>query len=274
MKATSGKENGFTAIRITAAFLVLLTHSYVTLGLGADWLGRTTHLSEFSGLGVDAFFSLSGFLICGALLRDGSLLRYVQHRTLRILPALVALSLVTVFVVGPLVTTDSLYLQRSQTYGYLMGGTVYGARYLLPGVFTSLPVTVVNGSLWTLPLEVTCYVVLLGLSWCGALNWRGLATVMFGCLALHLNDVFPRGETLYGMEVLHLDRLGTLFLGGALLATLQDKLKFSGWLALAAAAVIAVAGWLDLPDWHGWARAYLLLFPYVVIATGLSVYPR
>jgi peptidoglycan/LPS O-acetylase OafA/YrhL len=78
---------------------------------------------------------------------------------------------VTVFVLGPVVTTlpVAAYLSSRDTLAYLLGNLFLDTQYLLPGVFVSNPVPGVNGSLWTIPLEVVLYIVLGIAGWLGVL---------------------------------------------------------------------------------------------------------
>lgn len=274
MPSGQDRRNGFTALRLGAAFFVLLTHSYVLLGHGEeDPLARLTQFVPFSALGVDVFFAISGYLVCQSLLREASPHAYLLKRCLRILPALAVLVALTTFVVGPMFTTDPGYWKSAQTYHYLLSTLIYPWQGFLPGVFSANPTSVVNGSLWTLPLEVTCYLLLLAMSWCGALNPRGLALLTSGSLALHMVDAFltqPAVQpTILSMGLLQLNRLGTIFCGGALLAALGERVVYARSAACAAAALILVALWWGQTNWHRFAFVYILLLPYVVITTAL-----
>src|SRR4051812_25724777 len=103
MSSDQNRHNGFTALRLGAGLFVLFTHSYVLLGQGeAEPLARLTQYLSFSGLGVDTFFAISGYLICQSLLRQASPRAYLARRCLRILPALAVMVALTVFVFSPL----------------------------------------------------------------------------------------------------------------------------------------------------------------------------
>lgn len=69
---------------------------------------------------VNAFFILSGFLISDSLERRANVFTYAASRALRILPALALLSLATVFIVGPVVTSLKPvdYWTNAQTWLY------------------------------------------------------------------------------------------------------------------------------------------------------------
>lgn len=265
-------KNGFTFLRLLAAFSVVFTHSYVSLGLGEDPLQRLTHLTAVSGIGVDMFFAISGFLICSSLLRQPSPAIYLRNRLLRIIPALSVIIILTVFIVGPWTTVDiHHYWSSSSTYAYLLNITLYGLHLLLPGTFTTNPVPVPNGSIWTLPIEMTCYLGLLGLSWSRALNWRMLLLLFLGFLALHLSSVFAQGQAMFSMGLLHLNRLSTIFLAGALLATLRTSIKFSVPLALLALTLIILTTFGGLQHWRRFALIYITFLPYIVVSFAFAL---
>ena len=166
------RNNNLNLVRITAALAVLVTHSFaLTLGPKAEPLRQ--HLGTTLGtIAVDVFFVASGFLVTISLAKRQSILEFVMARALRILPALFAMLLLSVAVLGPAFTALPLadYFADRRVATYLVKGAtlVTGIEFELPGVFLRNPYpAVVNGSLWTLPWEVAMYGLLL-LVWIGA----------------------------------------------------------------------------------------------------------
>jgi peptidoglycan/LPS O-acetylase OafA/YrhL len=170
--AWSGGRNHFNLIRLVAAWMVIYGHAWAITGTpGGDVFAQGTGFKFAGGIAVDMFFVISGFLIAASLQRN-TVRGYVASRVLRIVPALVACIALTVFVLGPLVTTSADYWS-SQTLRYLLSNaTLYRAEFFLPGVFETLPNKGVNGSLWTLPIEARLYVALLAVSLIGVLHAR------------------------------------------------------------------------------------------------------
>ena len=112
-------------------------------------------------LAVGVFFVISGYLISGSWERRPQLPRYLTNRVLRIIPGLFLVVVVSAFVLGPLVTTLAAgdYFTDGGTYSYLRNAVLI-PNYALPGVFAGNPFPgAVNGSLWTLPAEFACYLV-------------------------------------------------------------------------------------------------------------------
>src|SRR5690606_36414492 len=168
----SGRNN-FNLIRLVAAWLVIYGHAWAITGTpGTDLIGAVTRFKFAGGVAVDVFFVVSGFLIAASLQRNDAR-GYLASRALRILPALVACVALSVFVLGPLLTTAPGYWRDTLTWDYLWAnGSLWASRFFLPGVFGDHPNPAVNGSLWTLPVEARLYLALLAAGLCGVLTPR------------------------------------------------------------------------------------------------------
>lgn len=96
------KDNNFDALRIFAAYLVLLSHSYPLFGREPEFVAAITGFETGGGLAVSIFFFISGYLVMGSLERRPDALSYFLSRSLRILPGLFVAVVFCVFVVGVL----------------------------------------------------------------------------------------------------------------------------------------------------------------------------
>jgi len=158
------RDNSFNIIRHLAAFFVLYSHSYSLAGNRSSEPLINDFGFSLGSFSVFVFFILSGYLIALSLSRTSDFITYATNRALRILPAFCIVILLTVFVAGPILTSLSLldYFSNIDTYKYLSNISLTGvlAYDRLPGVFTDNPFPdAVNGSLWTLPYEIRCYVL-------------------------------------------------------------------------------------------------------------------
>jgi peptidoglycan/LPS O-acetylase OafA/YrhL len=163
-----GRSTGFDYLRLGLACAVLFWHSFrvTDVSIGYDgWWGPLVRLI------LPMFFALSGFLVAGSLLRVSNIHQFLVLRVLRIMPALWVVVGVSVLVIGPLFTTLPLgdYLVHPQTRDYVWN-IVARTRYLLPGVFDSNPVDVVNASLWTIKYELDAYILIVLLFLVGAIR--------------------------------------------------------------------------------------------------------
>lgn len=158
---TLGRHNNFNLLRMIAASLVIVSHSYpLSLGSGAaEPLQSFTGLS-LGALAVVAFFAMSGLMIAGSFARRKSGLDFAFARILRIVPGLAVVTLLTAFVVGPALSMAPDYLTDWQVWAYSPRAVslLFWSDHL-PGLFHANPYPdAVNGSLWTLYFEVLCYI--------------------------------------------------------------------------------------------------------------------
>lgn len=239
----SDRANNFNLLRFLAASLVIFSHCYA-LGYGEApepvmrYLGA---LETGGSLGVVVFFAISGFLVTRSFVeRGGRLWSFVGARAARIYPGLIA---ATVFSIGvaSLATTLPIgtFLTAPPTLRFLLhDATAWRMQFELPGAFTANPFpNVVNGSLWTLPLEIQMYAT------CTALGLAGLyasRTAFNACFAvLLIVAALSRGRAL-PLVSQHPDapRLAIVFLFGAFFFLNRDRVPVSLPVAIAVLAAI------------------------------------
>lgn len=158
-------------------------------------------------IGVVIFFAVSGFLVARSWAYDARPLSFAMKRALRLMPALVVSLLLTALVLGPLTTTLPLstYLQEPGTKAYVLSNATFQLNVFLPGVFAHTPFpSVVNASLWTLPLEVKAYCLVLVLGLLGLFGRRRLlmpiAAIFLALLAVGATRrSIPLGDNLVAM---------------------------------------------------------------------------
>lgn len=191
----TGRDNNLNLLRMIAATAVLFSHSYVLTGHVADepMAIASERQTDLATLGVIVFFAISGFLIAQSLIRNPSPYAYAVNRALRIIPGLM---LATVFcvIVGWAATTlpTAAYWQDRATWRYLLGTPLLVFIDRLPGVFATNPFAhAVNGSLWTIPLEVWCYGAAALVAALRILRSRWLFTAL-AALAIVATAYFPQ----------------------------------------------------------------------------------
>lgn len=102
-------RNSFNLLRLFFAIFVLVTHSFVLSGhTSEDPLGLLTGNINFSYIGLRGFFTISGFLILQSFERSKTALDFLMKRILRIFPALIFISFLTVFIICPIISTNSI----------------------------------------------------------------------------------------------------------------------------------------------------------------------
>jgi peptidoglycan/LPS O-acetylase OafA/YrhL len=242
------RGNNFDVLRLLAASLVLFSHSYALTASAepfADVSGWT--LGE---VGVVMFFAMSGFLISKSWSDQPRLLPFSVKRALRILPALAVAVTVTVFVVGPLFTTLPLssYFTDPTTWIYWIRASLLVTFFgTLPGVFEHNPYPdAVNGSLWTLPVEATCYALAAALGTLGLLRRSGVLVALGLLLIVFVTPLSPlssapAGGTTGGNLTLVV-MLGATFVLGSLAYSLRARLHLS-WIFVGVLVAVWVATW-------------------------------
>jgi len=246
----SGRDNNFNLIRFLAATLVLLDHSVALAGTGEPRLLTLGALSlnldaiPLGRIAVDVFFVVSGFLVTRSVLTRPTVTEFAVARALRLLPALLAVSFMIAFVLGPLVSDRSFaeYFSDLKAWIYVpLTGFLVSHSETLPGVFeTGREQGVVNSPLWTLRYEALCYAILAVLGLAGALLHRRVVYSLAGLLAAYLLVTFAtdlRGQV---AAIDSLARFGlSFFLGGALFVFSEKvRLHWLGVVGLAALAAV------------------------------------
>ncbi len=153
-KASGKYANNMGAVRYYLAMCVITAH--FNLVYGTDFAMPTSSYNAVGG-----FFALSGFLVYKSWLSSGGIRPYLLRRARRILPPYLFIVLLCAF---GLVAFSTLswkeYFFNIDWLKYVVSNAVF-LNFLepeLPGVFQSLPVHAVNGSLWTIKIEVLLYI--------------------------------------------------------------------------------------------------------------------
>lgn len=146
-------DNNFDLIRLIAALQVVVVHGYEHFAIEG---GRiiVNLISIFPG--VPVFFVISGFLVSASWERNPVLLSYARNRILRIYPALwmcLAVSILTVITVYPVDLSSATFFK------WLFAQTTIG-QFFNPDFMRGYGIGVINGSLWTIPVEIQFYLLL------------------------------------------------------------------------------------------------------------------
>ncbi len=228
----------------------------------------------FGELPVDGFFALSGFLITASWMKRRSTKDYALSRFLRIMPGFWVCQLVVAFVVAPLgmllATKENQYsIQIWDSIQYFaVNGALWIFQYDIGGSPTGIPYPHVwNGPLWTLAWEALCYIGIAVLGLMGVLRFKVTVPALIGA-AWILSLATTLLDPISYMAIA--GRFSLMFLCGALVFQLQDRIKVSV-LAMSGCAVgIAVGVWL-LPNYRLIAAP---LLAYLVICLGALIKAR
>ena len=266
--------NMLTIIRWVLASAVMFSHAYEFApylpGAAAD-PSRMILPFPVSRLAVLLFFSLSGFLVTGSLIRRG-VAEFAIARALRLVPGLWTMLVVTTLILGFAFNSGTFAdLLRSSSLHHYIGNNLLllGRAYDLDGVFVRnrMP-TVVNGSLWTIPQEVRCYAALAVVGSLGLLvSRRALTTIFVGSVLVDL--LVPADAVAFLTEP---RPLAVSFFFGVLLYLWRERVFLSWPLAVA-----MVGGALMIPAGSvaeigvGFAGAYAVLVVAILVPNRAKV---
>lgn len=147
----SKNNNCFDAIRYILAILITVAH-YCVLS--------DTHLTgDFNIIEnrVSIFFIISGFFSCMMYCRMPNPWHFAYKRLKRLVPAYWLTILLSVFLLSFISSEDAgSFWTNRQVYKYLCANMAF-ANFIepaLPGVFENNQMSAVNGSLWTMKVEI------------------------------------------------------------------------------------------------------------------------
>jgi len=262
------KNNAFGFLRLTLAVLVVFSHSYPLGGFGTEPLAAFTQGRHTIGLvSVAMFFVLSGFLICGSASATTSVARFLWHRFLRIYPGYWICLILCAGLFAPLAAflesgnplrvfsapwnSSQSFLIHNAGLFHANGLSIEGMLAIKPnsiaGLLRSNPLPgMINGSLWTLPFEVACYLAVAVLAAIGVLRRaRWIVVALFvGLWCLHafayLNpDGFGRYFLSAGMRPLVM--LCLYFSAGCVCFLYREKIPHSTALFVLSLVLVGIS---------------------------------
>lgn len=267
--AFEGRENNFDLLRIVAAVLVLVSHSYPLTGTGNEPFASYLGFDTGGGWGVAIFFVISGFLVTRSVLQR-RVADYLKSRVLRIVPALLVVSLFEAFCIGTLFTSLPLgkYFGDLNTWDHVLNTLVFGLNLSLPGVFEGNPNRLVNGSLWTLPIECLFYLMLPFLAFLGLLSAKRYLVLPFlAALAFAGGILFfawswdnQGGNAFLDVPTYSALKNSIFFLLGGALWVYRRSMPLDGGLALCCLLLLSISGFSDAK----WV-VFFLAVPYLTI---------
>ena len=252
--------NNFDALRLIAAWSVLFSHQFpVTATAAPDWM----NVPMVGGAAVMTFFVISGYLVSLSWWSQPQFFAFAAKRALRIWPALIVVVLLCMLALGAGFTSlpSDAYFQQAGTWAYLRN-IALDIQYTLPGVFANHPIVhTLNGSLWTIPIEVGCYVVLAIAGLFGLLKSRKIWAAL--CAAYLVWFLSSMTMDLTG-SMHHAWEFPAYFAFGSLIAAFHTQFLQHRWACTAVATIVAVAAYA-----LGFKYSALLLFlPSLLIAIG------
>lgn len=264
------RPNNLDTVRLLAALMVIVAHSCVPFD---EW--KQAHIAGWGRIAVMIFFVLSGYLITASWQSNPCIVDFSINRTLRLLPALAVVVLLAALVLGPLMTTlpTANYLAHEQFWIYFKNLLIYPMSDRLPGVFDQdnmLSRAAINGSLWTLRIEFSMYVLVAILGFTKLLRSSVMIAmiVIFWLLYIKYGYLPITGDTIFFyMEIKEIARFGICFCIGALIRLQDATWSYNTKAALAALAFMLIG--TQAP----WRFEYFLFIGLPIIILWISFCP-
>jgi peptidoglycan/LPS O-acetylase OafA/YrhL len=265
------QANNFDLLRILFAWFVIVSHSYVLNGDGAtDPLFVATNSTFlFSFIGVKGFFIISGYLIFKSMMVSTSIFEYLVKRVLRIFPALAVvliITLVAVYFVYP--TNLPPFFSNKEVYAYFLGNVIlFKPHFFISGIFSGLPSSAINGSLWTIEYEFFFYLFILFFFFIRSQKKQliialSVVVVLFLVVRLFFYDWTVQTHFFIPLEPLF--DLGSYFLMGSLLSCFDfDNIPAKNTIAAVLLMALAASVYFKV----GHTVVYFTL-PFLVIYVG------
>lgn len=271
------KNNNFDFLRFLFALLVVVSHSYPLSGdnESSQWIYKITNGQIIlAQIGLSGFFIISGYFIFQSLERSKDLLDYFKKRFLRLFPAL-AVVLILCLILVPFVYEGNVpFLKNIAVYTYVpFNLSLFGFQSIIKGVFDTNAYHAINGSLWTIRYEFSLYIALALLFFIRI--QKQLVTFMllvvftiFLLLYIFCLNRFG-GSSLFGLQGIHILNLGTFFISGSLLASLQfEKIKHKSIILGISILILVLSLYFKCYE-----SVKHLVFPIVVLLIGFTPLP-
>ena len=226
------QHNGLNLLRLVFASLVIVNHAPRLTGVGDEL--EVLNVS-FGGLAVGGFFAISGYLITGSRMHLPGR-AFALRRLARIYPAYWLCLIITAFGLSALMGAKRGGWSFEAAVDYVVYGlAMVGGKVVVGGTLDGAPMDAhVNASLWTLPVELLCYIgvgVLLAIGFARRrlrlVSVGGLAAVVLLGMASGVGQDSPSGIL----------SLAASFGSGMVLYAWSDRVVLDGRLALLCAVL-------------------------------------
>lgn len=198
MKQDQEHNNNFNLLRFIFASMVIVSHA-PELKYGnrdSEILTQIFGTISFGELAVDSFFIISGYLIMKSWITKPNFSAFLLSRFLRIFPGFAVASLICALVVAPMYGSTT-YFNDFSTLKYIKSlATLHQPK--IPEVFSGTYYPKINGSMWSISFEFSCYMLVLACGVIGLLRkrqiWAGISLIFVAMYILDRTGAFSLGE--------------------------------------------------------------------------------
>lgn len=151
------KNNSFDLLRLFSALMIALNHSLT------HFFERVPHILRLfanSWIGLVCLFTLTGYLIPASLERSETRTEYLKKRFLRMYPELWLSLAVSLAVMLTVSAVCGIFYNAGDILSYLAAqATVF--QFYVPDAVCRYGLGNPNGALWTIPVEVQIYILIM-----------------------------------------------------------------------------------------------------------------
>jgi peptidoglycan/LPS O-acetylase OafA/YrhL len=255
-EASGGRANNTAFARFLLTSTVIYSHSFAVMwgsNICEPVAMVTRRQASAGGLAVEGFLILSGFLITRSWFFSRGATDFLIRRTLRIYPAFLVAT-----VVGGTIAVPWLAICNPEPRPLAFWNDL-----VFPALLLKYTPLWSNGSLWILPFEFACYLIVTLFGMFGALSRRRLILLLWilnSCILVGQlrQDMFPSHS-------LMLARIFNNYLAGMVFFLYRDSIRLSraGFVAAVLALTFCgatMASWCLLPHVSPLLWGYILLF--------------
>ncbi|MFV8360230.1 acyltransferase family protein [Flavobacterium sp. LS1P3] len=271
------KNNNFDFLRFLFALLVVVSHSYPLSGDNerSQWIYQITNGQiVLAQIGLSGFFIISGYFIFQSLERSKDLLDYFKKRFLRLFPALAVVLILSIILVPFVYEGEVSFFKNTSVYTYVPYNlSLFGFQSSIKGIFDTNAYHAINGSLWTIRYEFSLYIAVALLFFFRTQKQLVTFMLLVGFTIFMLLYTFCLnrfgGSSLFGLQGIHVLNLGTFFISGSLLASLQfEKIKHKSIILGISILILVLSLYFNCYD-----SVKHLVFPIAVLLIGFIPLP-
>lgn len=263
------RSNNLSLIRFISAIFVIVCHAY-PLSQGKNFVDPLLEISNgtisFGSMAVAVFFISSGLLITKSIEKYNKAHIYFRARIIRIIPPLAFTTIISVIILGVFFSKLNIYdfFVSTATYKYLLN-MILIPIHSLPGVFTSnVYGGVVNGALWTLPVEFMCYILLFFTYKLGLIKNKYFKYTVFPIIIIFVMMNLVKNQFI--MVLISYTQPVFMFYMGVLFYVYSDRISLNlkyFLLSVIGFIITVVIGYA----WSG----LLFFFPYIIIYLSFGI---
>jgi peptidoglycan/LPS O-acetylase OafA/YrhL len=240
-----GHDNNFGFLRLLFATLVIVSHSAEIIDGNRSREALMLLIGgnmTFGEIAVDAFFIISGYLVLKSFEYSETSTAYLLKRIRRIYPGFLAAVVFGVFI-AQLAGVDLTALTFKEWCRIAANVLLLNAPNF--PTFMGLPATVLNGSIWSIPIEFRCYLLIIILAAIKFYKKPWLLLILVGAL-MRVNQLKlvvpwpgPIGH-LTGYPPLMI-RMIPMFCVGSIYYLFQNRIPYHACLAFISASGLVIS---------------------------------